>query len=696
MCESPAIDVCLREDAELNMVCHADDLVSWRDFPKGLRVLLFVEDSYSAADIKSKLEQMDYIVSLFRDEKEALKAVSSNAEAFHVAIVEVTTGNSLGCFRFLETARELPTISEFFIFPIMRPWIWDLFPPPLLLTLLSLAVVSEAQCISTMMKCIALGAAEFLQKPLSEDKLKNIWQHVVHKAFNAGSAVLSKSLRPIKETVASILQLQPDSGATELKDYQDYSSMVDAAEVDGQRHDEHVDSLPIDKFPAPSTPQLEQSSRSLDDRDCQDQLNCSIDESKDHVNDLIEEQTRLCASESKSVDNTCNNSTGEICKEEPSTPADFVMEDEIDSAYGSKTDERAPPGDHLVPSPRLNHEDGAIKQSTVEDLNQKKASPHHSSSYLGGSRSNKKRIKVDWTPDLHKRFVQAVEQLGIDQAIPSKILELMKAEGLTRHNVASHLQKYRMRKRHILPKDEDRRWQQHGNQVPRAYPYKQFVALPPAHSSCGVPPGHVYHVWGHPNYHHPGVQMWGNTVYSPWQPSGEYWPWKTYPRMHADAWGCPVAPSQNLYPAVPHYPPQNRSFDVPERRNGASEDAYDFRPMFPASGWRSSPWIYLFLQTSSILLSKHLTGSDDTKSIYSDELYLKRENTGAKPLGNLSMGSESTCTERANKEEEVIDEVVREALSKPWLPLPLGLKPPSTESVLTELHRLGVHRVPPR
>ena len=47
---------------------------------------------------------------------------------------------------------------------------------------------------------------------------------------------------------------------------------------------------------------------------------------------------------------------------------------------------------------------------------------------------------MDWTPDLHRRFVQAIEQLGIDQAIPSKILELMKVEGLTRHNIASHLQ----------------------------------------------------------------------------------------------------------------------------------------------------------------------------------------------------------------------------------------------------------------
>lgn len=36
--------------------------------------------------------------------------------------------------------------------------------------------------------------------------------------------------------------------------------------------------------------------------------------------------------------------------------------------------------------------------------------------------------------------MHAVEQLGVDQAIPSRILDLMKVEGLTRHNVASHLQ----------------------------------------------------------------------------------------------------------------------------------------------------------------------------------------------------------------------------------------------------------------
>jgi len=49
-------------------------------------------------------------------------------------------------------------------------------------------------------------------------------------------------------------------------------------------------------------------------------------------------------------------------------------------------------------------------------------------------------LQVDWTPELHRRFVQAVEQLGIDKAVPSRILDIMGIDCLTRHNIASHLQ----------------------------------------------------------------------------------------------------------------------------------------------------------------------------------------------------------------------------------------------------------------
>lgn len=42
------------------MVFTANDLQDWKDFPKGLKVLLLEGDSASAAELKAKLEAMDY------------------------------------------------------------------------------------------------------------------------------------------------------------------------------------------------------------------------------------------------------------------------------------------------------------------------------------------------------------------------------------------------------------------------------------------------------------------------------------------------------------------------------------------------------------------------------------------------------------------------------------------------------------
>lgn len=55
-----------------------------------------------------------------------------------------------------------------------------------------------------------------------------------------------------------------------------------------------------------------------------------------------------------------------------------------------------------------------------------------------------KTARVHWTPQLHQRFVKAVNQTGLDNAAPKRILEMMNVQGLTRENVASHLQKYRL------------------------------------------------------------------------------------------------------------------------------------------------------------------------------------------------------------------------------------------------------------
>ena len=62
---------------------------------------------------------------------------------------------------------------------------------------------------------------------------------------------------------------------------------------------------------------------------------------------------------------------------------------------------------------------------------------------VSASRTSKKPRLV-WTPELHMRFMNAVNHLGIMHAVPKTILQLMNVDGMTRENVASHLQKYRL------------------------------------------------------------------------------------------------------------------------------------------------------------------------------------------------------------------------------------------------------------
>lgn len=55
-----------------------------------------------------------------------------------------------------------------------------------------------------------------------------------------------------------------------------------------------------------------------------------------------------------------------------------------------------------------------------------------------------KKPRLVWTTELHTRFMNAVNHLGVKHAVPKTILQLMNVEGMTREKVASHLQKYRL------------------------------------------------------------------------------------------------------------------------------------------------------------------------------------------------------------------------------------------------------------
>uniref|UniRef100_A0A0E0JU82 HTH myb-type domain-containing protein n=1 Tax=Oryza punctata TaxID=4537 RepID=A0A0E0JU82_ORYPU len=114
------------------------------------------------------------------------------------------------------------------------------------------------------------------------------------------------------------------------------------------------------------------------------------------------------------------------------------------------------------------------------------------------SSSSSKRARLVWTPQLHKRFVEVVAHLGMKNAVPKTIMQLMNVEGLTRENVASHLQKYRL---------YVKRMQGLSNEGPSPSDHI-FASTPVPHDHLLPPPYPMPHhayaaaVSSYPHYHH--------------------------------------------------------------------------------------------------------------------------------------------------------------------------------------------------
>ncbi|XP_047306804.1 transcription activator GLK1-like [Impatiens glandulifera] len=345
----------------------------------------------------------------------------------------------------------------------------------------------------------------------------------------------------------------------------------------------------------------------------------------------------------------------------------FSARDEEDedrvSDYGSGSSSSLSPDQSSSKGAKINELSCSPKTSNIEKGRRSKVS--------GNSKNNnphgKRKVKVDWTPDLHRRFVQAVEQLGVDKAVPSRILELMGIDCLTRHNIASHLQKYRSHRKHLLAREaEAANWNQRRqlygtttgvggkNMSPWLAPTMGFppMAAPPPPPMQHFRP---LHVWGQPSADQSMLMhMWPKHIPpSPSPPSTATWP-SPPTRPHLDPFW-----HSHQYQRAPATP----GFPAPVPPMAAAMATTRFAaPTVPGIPHHHHHHAAMYRPAVD-------PGSTRT--------------TAPNPPADFHPSKES------------IDAAIGDALSKPWLPLPIGLKSPSLDSVMGELQRQGVPKIPP-
>ncbi|CAL5342672.1 unnamed protein product [Camellia sinensis] len=284
----------------------------------------------------------------------------------------------------------------------------------------------------------------------------------------------------------------------------------------------------------------------------------------------------------------------------------------------------------------------------------------------------KRKVKVDWTPELHRRFVQAVEQLGVDKAVPSRILELMGIDCLTRHNIASHLQKYRSHRKHLLAREaEAASWSQRRHMYSGGGSKTMGAWVAPS-PTMGFPPPPMtplqhfrpLHVWGHP----PPPSSVNQSLMHTWPKHPPLLP------PPPPVW----APTPTPHPASARPPPDTSSF-WHSRHQRVLNSLTPGTPYFP-------PPLATTRFSAPVVPGIPPPPQPPPHAMYRIEspgIGVPTRQTGPHPPSDFHPSKES------------IDAAIGDVLGKPWLPLPLGLKPPSIDSVLGELQRQGIPKIPP-
>ncbi|KAM0930441.1 hypothetical protein ACQ4PT_001120 [Festuca glaucescens] len=110
-------------------------------------------------------------------------------------------------------------------------------------------------------------------------------------------------------------------------------------------------------------------------------------------------------------------------------------------------------------------------------------------------RTTRKKPRVSWTGELHNWFLEVVNRLGIDRAVPKAILQMMNVHNHSRESVASHLQKYRLYLKRVI--DDPTKPNPLGDLFERRNSSymamgQQVVPLPPSSALCSCGSQNLY------------------------------------------------------------------------------------------------------------------------------------------------------------------------------------------------------------
>ncbi|KAH7859886.1 hypothetical protein Vadar_006702 [Vaccinium darrowii] len=116
-----------------------------------------------------------------------------------------------------------------------------------------------------------------------------------------------------------------------------------------------------------------------------------------------------------------------------------------------------------------------------------------------GNGQSAKKFCTEWTDELHRKFMDAVDHLGEGRCYPKEILELMNVPGLTRMQVASHLQKCRNDNWRAPETRKSNSSSAQTNGSPYKFGSRKFGSMPRLQKNSSSYPqtSHLEESWGH-------------------------------------------------------------------------------------------------------------------------------------------------------------------------------------------------------